>query len=90
MYIEEHEAITENDEQLIKLMISQPSLTTSQIEKLLEVSKQAVSSRRKKLEDEGVIQNYVFWNISSKQEITKAFEINVKGVLNSQVFIIYW
>lgn len=85
MEIEEHEAITEKDEQLIKLMICQPSLTSSQIAKLLGVSKQAVSSRRKKLEDEGVIQNYVFWNIASKQELTKAFEIDVRGALNSQV-----
>jgi len=37
-----------------------------------------VSERRRKLEDEGIIQNYVFWNIVPRVELTKKFEIMLK------------
>jgi DNA-binding Lrp family transcriptional regulator len=75
MLNEDREPITEKDKQLIKLIISDPTLTNVQIAKLLGISKQAVSERRKKLEDEGIIQNYVFWNIVPKHGFTKLFEI---------------
>ncbi|MEM3641919.1 MAG: winged helix-turn-helix domain-containing protein, partial [Candidatus Bathyarchaeia archaeon] len=73
------------DRQLIQLIISNPTLTNVQIAKLLGISKQAVSERRKRLEEEGIIQNYVFWNIVPKLSLTKQFEIVVKNVEGSQV-----
>jgi len=85
MTTEDHEPITEKDKQLIQLIISQPTLTNSQIAKLLGVSKQAVSERRKRLENEGIIRKYVFWDITHKLWLTKAFEIIVAGADDSQI-----
>jgi predicted transcriptional regulator len=79
------EPITERDKQLIQLIMSNPTLTNVQIAKLLGISKQAVSERRKKLEDEGVIKNYVFWNIVPKLDLTKQFEIVVEDINENQV-----
>jgi len=72
------EPITEKDRQLIQLLIENPKLTNTKIAKTLGVSKQIVSERRKKLEDEGVIQNYVFWNIVPRVRLTKEFIITLK------------
>jgi DNA-binding Lrp family transcriptional regulator len=85
MTTEDHEPITYKDKQLIQLIISQPSLTNSQTAKLLGVSKQAVSDRKKRLVDEGIIENYIFWNVVPKRELTKTFEIIVEGADPSQV-----
>jgi len=85
MTAEDHEPIMEKDKQLIQLIISQPTLTNSQIAKLLGVSKQAVSERRKRLENEGIIQKYVFWNVAPKLRLTKAFEIIVAGADDSEI-----
>jgi len=71
MSTEDHEPISEKDRQLIQMIINQPALANAQIARLLDVSRQAVSERRKKLEDEGIIQNYVFWNIVPRLELTK-------------------
>jgi len=81
----DREPITEKDKQLIQLIISNPNLTNVQIVKLLGISKQAVSERRKKLEDEGIIQNYVFWNIVPKLSLTKQFEIFFEDADENQV-----
>jgi DNA-binding Lrp family transcriptional regulator len=83
MTAEDHEPIMEKDKQLIQLIISQPTLTNSQIAKLLGVSKQAVSERRKRLENEGIIRKYVFWGVAPK--LTKAFEVVVAGAHDSQI-----
>ena len=80
-----HESLTERDRQLVQLLIENPNLTNAKIARLLGVSKQAVSERRKKLEDEGVIQRYVFWNVASKLRLTKEFEIVVKGADDKQI-----
>jgi len=58
--MENQEAITERDRQLIELIISQPTLTDAKIAKLLGITRQAVNERRKRLEREGIIQRYVF------------------------------
>jgi len=44
----------------------------------LGVSKQVVSERRRKLESEGIIQDYVFWNITPRVKLTKEFKITLK------------
>jgi DNA-binding Lrp family transcriptional regulator len=77
--------LTERDRQLVQLLIENPDLTNAKIARLLGVSKQAVSERRKKLEDEGVIQRYVFWNVASRLRLTKEFEIFVKGADDKQI-----
>jgi hypothetical protein len=77
--------LTERDRQLVQLLIENPNLTNAKIARLLGVSKQAVSERRKKLEYEGVIQRYVFWNIAPKLRLTKEFEIVVKGADDKQI-----
>lgn len=48
--MENREAITERDRQLIELIISQPTLTDAKIAKLLGITRQAVNERRKRLE----------------------------------------
>lgn len=75
---ENQESITEKDRQLIQLLIENPKLTNTKIAKTLGVSKQVVSERRKKLENEGIIQNYIFWNIVPRVKLTKEFEITLK------------
>jgi DNA-binding Lrp family transcriptional regulator len=80
-----HESLTERDRQLIQLLIENPNLTNAQIARLLGISKQAVSERRKKLEDEGVIQRYIFWNVAPRLRLTKQFEIIAKGADDKQV-----
>jgi DNA-binding Lrp family transcriptional regulator len=77
--------LTERDRQLVQLLIENPNLTNAQIARLLGVSKQAVSERRKKLEDEGVIRRYVFWNVAPRLRLTKEFGIVVKGADDKQV-----
>jgi len=85
MPTEDHEPISEKDRQLIQMIINQPDLANAQIARLLGVSRQAVSERRKKLEDEGIIQNYVFWNIVPRLELTKEFEVLIGDVYDSQI-----
>ena len=82
--MENQEAITERDRQLIELIISQPSLTDAKIAKLLGITRQAVNERRKRLEREGIIQRYVFWNIAPKLGLTKLFDIVTKDASYSQ------
>jgi DNA-binding Lrp family transcriptional regulator len=79
------ESVTEKDRQLIQLLIEQPMLTNAQIARKLGVSRQAVSERRKKLEREGVIQRYVYWNIVPKLGLTKHFEIVVDGAQEKDI-----
>jgi len=71
------ESATEKERQLIQLLIEQPMLTNAQIARKLGVSRQAVSERRKKLEREGIIRRYVYWNIVPKLGLTRYFEIIV-------------
>lgn len=73
------ESVTEKDRQLVQLLNEKPMLTNAQIARRLGLSRQAVSERRKKLEREGVIQRYVYWNIVPKLGLTKHFEITVDG-----------
>lgn len=79
------ESVTEKDRQLIQLLIGQPTLTNAQIARKLGVSRQVVSERRKKLEREGVIQRYVYWNIVPKLGITKYFEIGTRGAEEEEI-----
>ena len=76
--IELHESITEKDRQLIQLLIENPRLTNTKIAKMLSVSKQVVSERRRKLESEGIIQSYISWNIAPRVKLTKEFQITLK------------
>jgi len=82
---EHQESITEKDRQLIQLLIENPKLTNTKIAKILGVSKQVVSERRKKLENEGIIQNYIFWNIVPKVELTKEFKITLKDANETHI-----
>jgi len=79
------ESVTERDRELIQLLIAQPILTNAQIARKLGVSRQAVSERRKKLEREGVIQWYAYWNIVPKLGITKHFEIIVNRAREEEI-----
>jgi len=79
------EPVTEKDGQLIQLLIEQPMLTNAQIARKLGVTRQAVSERRKKLEREGIIQRYVYWNIVPKLGLTKHFEIVVDYAQDEEI-----
>lgn len=79
------ESTTEKDRRLIQLLIEHPTMTNAKIAKLLGVSRQAVSERRKKLEHEGVIKSYVFWNIVPKLGLIKEFEIRIKDASDRQI-----
>jgi len=82
---ENHESITEKDRQLIQLLIENPKLTNTKIATRLGVSKQVVSERRGKLENEGIIQKYVFWNIVPRVKLTKEFQITLKDTNEAQI-----
>lgn len=79
------ESVTEKDRQLIQLLIEQPTLTTAQIARKLGVSRQAVSERRKKLEREGAIRRYIYWNIVPKLGMTKYFEVVTSGAKEEEI-----
>ena len=79
------ESVTEKDREFIQLLIEHPMLTNAQIARKLGLSRQAVSERRKKLEGEGVIQRYVYWNIIPKLGLTKHFEIIVDGAQEKEI-----
>jgi len=82
---EHHESITKKDRQLIQLLIENPKLTNTKVAKILGVSKQVVSERRRKLETEGIIQNYVFWNIVPRVKLTKEFQITLEDTQEAQI-----
>lgn len=79
------ESTTEKDRRLIQLLIEHPTMTNAKIAKLLGVSRQAVSQRRKKLEQDGTIKSYVFWNIVPKLELIKEFEIFIKDASDRRI-----
>jgi len=79
------ESVTDKDRQLIQLLIEKPMLSNAQIARKLGLSRQAVNERRKKLEREGVIQRYVYWNIVPKLGLTKHFEIIVEGAQEKEI-----
>jgi len=70
--------LSERDWELIKLLILNPRLTNSQISKILGVSKQAISKRRRKLEREGFIRKYIFLSPAVCVDLIKYFRIVTK------------
>jgi len=44
-----------------------------------------VSERRRKLENEGIIQNHIFWNIVPRVKLTKEFKITLKDANETRI-----
>ncbi|MGQ4914436.1 MAG: winged helix-turn-helix transcriptional regulator [Candidatus Asgardarchaeia archaeon] len=83
-------SISKKDFVLVKVLIDNPSSSLEDLAKILGITKQALSKRKRKLEERRVIKSYLFWDILPKFEVTKYFEITLKkdSVVNDEIRIL--
>lgn len=73
--------VTERDVEMVNLLIEDPGLSLEELGTRLGVTKQAIAERKKRLEEEGFVKSFYFWNITPRFESTKRVRIQTdRGV----------
>jgi len=73
-------SVAEKDWELLKILIENPDLTNSQIAEMLGISRQAVSRRRKRLKERGILRHYVYLDLIPRIDLTKKFMIKLREI----------
>lgn len=73
--------VTDRDVEMVNHLIEDPGLSLEELGTRLGVTKQAIAERKKRLEEEGFVKSFYFWNITPRFEGTKRVRIQIdRGV----------
>jgi hypothetical protein len=73
--------VTDRDVEMVNHLIEDPGLSLEELGTRLGVTKQAIAERKKRLEEEGFVKSFYFWNITPRFESTKRVRIQTdRGV----------